>query len=129
MSNKLGFVTILVNDQKRALDFYTNKLDFKVEMDNTMPNGFRWLVVHAKDQPDFGITLILADTDEKKARVGSQVANHAFLTLQTDDCRRDYELFKSRGIRFFGEPTQNPWGTEVIFEDLYGNRFDMIQRS
>jgi len=126
MINKLGHVTLLVNDYDEALDFYTNKLDFVVESDQKMGDTFRWVTIRAKGQPDFGITFVLADTEEKKQRVGSQAANHVFLTLQTDNCERDYEFYKARGVKFFGEPKKMPWGTEVVFEDLYGNRFDLI---
>ena len=51
-----------------------------------------------------------------------------FLTLETDDCRRDYNAMKAKGVKFYGEPTEQPYGIEVVFEDLYGNLFDLIQR-
>ncbi len=129
MANKLGHFSLLISDYDKALDFYTNKLDFIVEQDNAMPNGYRWLTVKSKDQPDFGIVFVMADTDAKKQRVGSQAAEHVLLTLRTDNCMRDYEFYKARGVKFLGEPKQMPWGTEVVFEDLYGNRFDLIQVS
>ena len=127
MSHNLGHFTLLVNNFDEAADFYINKLDFVKKQDITMPNGYRWLSVAPKDQADSALVFVLADTDAKKQRVGSQVANHVFLTLQTDDCLRDYKLYKSRGVKFFGEPKTNPWGVEVVFEDLYGNRIDLVQ--
>jgi predicted enzyme related to lactoylglutathione lyase len=127
MIHKLGHVTILVNDFDQALDFYLNKLDFVKRQDQTMPNGYRWLTVAPKDQREIAVVFVLADSEAKKQRVGSQVANHVFLTLVTDDCLRDYKVYKSRGIKFYGEPKTMPYGTEVIFEDLHGNRFDLVQ--
>jgi catechol 2,3-dioxygenase-like lactoylglutathione lyase family enzyme len=126
--NKIGHLSILVASIDDAKDFYVNKLGFKVTADNTF-GTLRWLSVSAPDQKDFEIVFVPADTKQKKERVGSQAGEHIFLTLQTDDCKRDYELFKSRGVIFFGEPKKQLWGTEVIFEDLYGNRFDLIQRA
>jgi len=63
------------------------------------------------------------------ARVGNQAANHVFLVVHTDDCYRDYEKMKSNGVHFFGEPKELSWGIEVVFEDLYGNRMDLVQHN
>ena len=126
---KFGHISILVNNLQEAADFYINKLGFVKTADYTMPNGYRWLTVSPKDQKDFGIIFVLADNDAKKKIVGAQAANHVLLTLQTDNCQRDYEHYQSKGITFLGEPRQMPWGTEVVFEDLYGNRFDLVQLS
>ena len=124
---KIGHMTLLVKDLDEALDFYTNKLNFNMQADNKMGNGYRWLSVTPKDQPDFGIVFVLANTREEKQSVGNQSANRVMLTLQTDDCKRDYEILKSKGVKFSGEPKQMPYGTDVVFEDLYGNRFDLVE--
>ena len=89
----------------------------------------RWVAVAPSKTTETSIIFVEADSTEKLARVGSQVANHVFLVIHTDDCQRDYETMKSRGVQFFGEPKSAPWGAEVVFEDLYGNRFDLVQLS
>ncbi len=90
--------------------------------------GKRWVTVSPHDQKDLEITFVLADTDEKKRALGKQAGDHVLLTLQTDDCRGDYAKMKAKGITFRGEPVDQFYGTEVVFEDLYGNLFDLIQR-
>ncbi len=70
-----------------------------------------------------------ADTKEKIKAVGKQAGDHVFLTLETDDCRKDYERMKGKGVKFFGEPETQPYGTEGVFADLYGNLIDLIQRT
>lgn len=127
MFRKFGFITLLVKDLDEATHFYIDKLDFVKKQDNKLPNGYRWLSVAPKNQTDVAIVFVLADTGAKQQRVGTQVANHVLLTLETDNCSRDYQLYKSRGVKFYGEPKTMPWGKEVVFEDLYGNRIDLIE--
>lgn len=124
---KFGFVTILVKNYDEALEFYTNKLGFIKKSDQSFGNGLRWLTVAPSDQSDIEIVFVEADTPEKRERIGSQVADHVFLTLETDDCYRDYKQMEEKGVHFHGEPVEQFYGTEVVFRDLYGNRFDLIQ--
>ncbi|WMT42252.1 hypothetical protein RE628_07560 [Paenibacillus sp. D2_2] len=69
----------------------------------------------------------LADTHERLERLETQSVNHLFLMIHMDDYRRDYKEMKSKGVHFLGEPSDVPWGVEVVFQDLYGNRFDLVQ--
>ncbi|MBO1512728.1 VOC family protein [Metabacillus bambusae] len=127
MTRKIGHITILVKDYDEAIDFYTNTLDFTLISDNSFGEGMRWVTVAPAKQHETAIVFVEADTDEKKERVGSQVAGHVFLVIETDDCIRDYNNMKEKGVTFLGEPKDMPWGIEVVFEDLYGNRFDLLQ--
>ena len=129
MIEKIGHITILVKDQDDALKFYTEKLGFKKCQDTTFGEGMRWVTVAPKRQPDLEITFVKADSREKLKSLGKQAGDHVFLTLETDNCHRDYETMKAKGVKFIGEPTKQPYGTEVVFEDLYANLFDLIQRS
>lgn len=129
MSRKIGFVTILVKDYDEAIQFYREKLGFEVLADNQFGHGMRWVSVAPSRDNETALVMVAADTDEKLDRLGSQVANHVFLVIHTDDCRRDYEAMRARGVHFFGEPRDVPWGVEVVFEDLYGNRFDLVQHN
>jgi catechol 2,3-dioxygenase-like lactoylglutathione lyase family enzyme len=124
---KFGFVTILVKNYDEALEFYTNKLGFIKKNDQSFGKGLRWLTVAPSDNSGIEIVFVEADTPEKLERVGSQVADHVFLTLETDDCYRDYKQMKEKGVLFHGEPVEQFYGTEVVFRDLYGNLFDLIQ--
>jgi hypothetical protein len=74
------------------------------------------------------LTFVLADTEDKERALGEQAGDHVFMTLQTDDCKRDYEEMKAKGVKFYGEPKKQTWGIEVVFEDLYGNLYDLVQR-
>ena len=81
-----------------------------------------------KTQTDVELTLVLADTDERRKAIGKQAGDHVFLTLETDNCRTAYKAMKAKGIKFYGKPEERAWGVEVVFEDLYGNLFDLVQR-
>lgn len=129
MKKKLGHVTILVKDYDEAIDFYTKRAGFVLLTDNAFGGGMRWVTVAPSNDSETAIVFVEADTAEKAARVGNQAADHVFLVVQTDDCYRDYETMKSNGIKFLGEPTEVPWGIEVVFEDLYGNRLDLLQHN
>ena len=91
--------------------------------------NMRWVTVSPQDQPDLELTFVKADSEDKLKAVGKQAGDHVFLTLETDNCQRDYNAMKAKGVKFYGEPTEQPYGVEVVFEDLYGNLIDLIQRS
>jgi len=129
MIKKIGRITILVNDQDDALKFYTEKLGFKKCQDTLFGEDMRWVTVAPKNQPDLEITFVKADSREKLKSLGKQAGDHVFLTLETDNCRRDYESMKAKGVKFMGKPQPQPYGTGVVFEDLYGNLLDLIQPS
>jgi catechol 2,3-dioxygenase-like lactoylglutathione lyase family enzyme len=125
---KIDHITLLVKDQDEAAKFYVEKLGFEKRQDAKFWGDMRWVTVSPKDQPDFELTFVLADTEEKLAALGKQAGDHVFMTLQTDDCKRDYQAMKAKGVKFFGEPTEQARGIEVVFEDLYGNLYDLVQR-
>lgn len=127
MFHKMGYITLLVNDYDEALFFYKEKMSFELEQDVSFGKDKRWISLKPPHQKNVGIVFVKADTTAKKERVGNQAANHVFITLESHDCRKDFELMKAKGVHFFGEPEKMPWGVEVVFEDLYGNRFDLIQ--
>lgn len=127
MTRKIGHITILVKDYDEAIDYYTNTLDFTLISDNSFGEDMRWVTVAPAKQHETAIVFVEADTDDKKERVGSQAAGHVFLVIETDDCIRDYQNMKEKGVTFLGKPKDMPWGIEVVFEDLYGNRYDLLQ--
>ena len=130
MLTDITHVTLLVEDQDEALEFYTGTLGLVVRDDVEMEEGGmegRWLTVSPSDREFPQIVLTAADTPEKHARVGSQVADHVNLVFTTDDFDAEYERLRGAGVEFRGEPTENPWGTEGLFEDPYGNVHDLME--
>jgi len=87
----------------------------------------RWVTVAPPKQKELEIVFVEANTQSMSERVGNQAAEHVFLVLETDDCMKDFHTLKSRGVKFYGEPQEMPWGIEVVFEDLYGNIYDLLQ--
>ena len=126
---KIDHVTLLVKDFDEAATFYVEKLGFQKRQDTKFGGDIRWVTVSQKDQPDLELTFVKADTKEKLKALGKQAGDHVLFTLETDNCKRDYEAMKAKGVKFYGKPTKQMWGTEVVFEDLYGNLFDLVQRA
>jgi predicted enzyme related to lactoylglutathione lyase len=124
----LAHITLLVKDFDEAASFYIEKLGFVKRQDTKFGEGLRWLTVSPKNQMDLELTFVKADSEGKLKALGEQAGDHVFLTLETDDCKRDYEEMKAKGVKFYDEPTEQPYGIEAVFEDLYGNIFDLIQR-
>lgn len=126
MKRRLGHITILVDDQQEALDYYVEKLGFIVTMDQQMGPEMRWVSI-AFDEHATQITLVKADTESKRTRVGTQSGEHVFIVIETEDVQKDFEQMLEKGVEFLGEPKKMPWGKEVVFKDLYGNRFDLLE--
>ena len=123
MITQVTHASIWVTDQDAALKFYRDTLGFKVTADNiSMPN-YRWLTV-TPQQDTFELVLNLATTPEQLAGVGRQ----GIFILTSDDIHADYAALKAKGVKLQTEINVNPWGSDFIFEDLYGNDFDVVQR-
>ena len=114
---KIGHITLLVKDFDEALKFYVEKLGFEKRQDTSLGKACVGSLFRQKTS-DLELTFVLADTEEKQKALGKQAGDHVFMTLQTDDCKRDYEAMKAKGVKFYGEPTKQMYGTEVVFEDL-----------
>jgi catechol 2,3-dioxygenase-like lactoylglutathione lyase family enzyme len=130
MAQSLAHVALLVRDYDEALDFFTRTLDFALVEDTELAPGKRWVVVAPAGSSLTGATLLLARaaTPEQESRVGNQTGGRVFLFLHTDDFPRDYERMRSRGVRFIEEPRHEPYGQVVVFLDLYGNKWDLVER-
>jgi catechol 2,3-dioxygenase-like lactoylglutathione lyase family enzyme len=131
---RLSHATIYVLDQEEALKFYRDKLGFEVRMDNSMDNGFRWLTVGPKTQPDLELILMPAQESpmmsaEKVARLRQMIAEGSMGTgvLQVDDCQKTYEELVAKGVEFIYPPTERFYGVEALMKDNSGNWFSMCQ--
>lgn len=128
MVKKVGHITILVKDQDEAAKFYIEKLGFVKRQDTFFGPSMRWVTVSPGGQRDLELTFVKAETEDYLKTVGRQAAGHVLLTLETDNCKRDFEEMRLKGVKFHGEPTRQMYGVEVVLEDLYGNRLDLIER-
>ena len=117
----LTVVKLFVNNHEEARRFYVDRLGFVVSEDKQL-GDYRWLLVRPPDTHDVAINLGLAQTEQQRALVGQQGGGQPLFGLATDDCRRDYEALKTRGVVFDGEPKTMPYGTGVMLQDLYGNK-------
>ena len=124
---RISLVTLVVRDYDEAIDFYVGKLGFELRNDTVLASGKRWVVV-APGPAMTGLLLARAASPDQAKIVGEQSGGRVFLFLKTSDFGGDYERFRSRGIRFVEEPRWEPYGMVVVFEDLYGNRWDLIER-
>ncbi len=136
MAMQLTHVNVWVNDQDEALAFYTQKLGMELRDDITLPEmgGFRWLTVGPVGQPDIALTLMTVPgppvfDEETSAQLKELVAKGRVgaLFFRTDDCRREYEELKSRGVEFSEEPTERPYGLDAGFRDDSGNQMRLMQ--
>lgn len=134
MIQRMSYAAIFVLDQDQAKDFYVNKLGFEVKTDASMPNGFRWLTVSPKGQPDFQIILMKVATSEKLQQqdvesIAELMKKGAFGAgvFQTADCRKTYEELKARDVEFISPPKEQFYGVEAVFRDPFGNWFSMTQ--
>jgi catechol 2,3-dioxygenase-like lactoylglutathione lyase family enzyme len=133
MIQRLSHATIYVLDQDAARDFYVNKLGFEVRMDQRMDNGFRWLTVSPKGQPDFQLILMQVDGPNIQPDVAATLrgllerGKLGGAVLQTDDCRATYEELKDKGVEFLSPPADRFYGVEAVLKDNSGNWFSMNQ--
>jgi predicted enzyme related to lactoylglutathione lyase len=126
MIGRITHVTLLVDEIDRALSFYIEVLGFERRSDVAHDNGFRYVTVAPAGAAGPELWLLPATTDQQAARIGNQTDDVTFI-VATTDCRADYERLSEAGVVFHGPPAEVAWGTEAVFEDLYGNRFVMVE--
>jgi catechol 2,3-dioxygenase-like lactoylglutathione lyase family enzyme len=124
----LAYVSIVVDDYDNAIDYYTNKLGFTLIEDLVQP-GKRWVVVSPNPNSDCNLLLSKAANENQEKFIGNQCGGRVFLFLQTDDFWRDYNAMKLAGVKFCESPREEEYGTVVVFEDIYGNRWDLLQNA
>ncbi len=134
MITRLSHATFYVLDQNAALDFYVGKLGFEVRMDNKMDNGFRWLTVGPKTQPDLNIILMKVDGSNMKPEIAAALkgilaeGKLGAGVLEVDDCHKTYEELIAKGVEFIQPPMERFYGVEALMKDNSGNWFSMTQR-
>jgi len=132
MRQAIGYVALLVRNYDDAIQFFTEKLGFTLVEDSpsTDRSGHakRWVLVAPPGSAGTQILLAEASTPEESSRIGNQTGGRVFLFLHTDDFWRDYRAMTARGVKFVREPKEEEYGTVAVFEDLYGNKWDLLQR-
>jgi catechol 2,3-dioxygenase-like lactoylglutathione lyase family enzyme len=133
MIQRLSHTTVYVLDQDAAKDFYANTLGFEVRMDAKMDNGFRWLTVSPKGQPDLQVILMQVDGPNMQPDAAATIRGLLEQgrlnggVLQTGDCRKTYEELKAKGVEFASPPTDRFYGVEAIMKDNSGNWYSLTE--
>ena len=128
MKQSIVHVALVVRDYDEAIAFYTQKLNFSLVEDSYQPEqDKRWVVVAPPGSTGTSLLLAKVSKPEQEAFVGNQAGGRVFLFLNTDDFWRDYQRMVSVGVRFVREPMEQAYGTVAVFEDLYGNKWDLLQ--
>lgn len=129
MKQKIAHIALLVADYDEAISFYVDKLHFDLVEDTILSETKRWVLVAPKGSQDFSLLLAKADGNFQKQNIGNQSGGRIFLFLNTDNFDRDYQNLKDNNIEIVREPKTEAYGKVLVFKDLYGNLWNLIQRN
>jgi catechol 2,3-dioxygenase-like lactoylglutathione lyase family enzyme len=127
MKQHIAHIALVVKDYDEAIDFYINKLDFILLEDTKIDEKKRWVMIAPSGAKECSLLLAKAANEKQSERIGNQTGGRVFLFLFTDDFWRDYNKMTERKISFVRPPTEYEYGTVAVFEDLYGNMWDLIE--
>ena len=127
MIQRIAHIALVVHDYDDAIEFYTKKLDFQLLEDTRLSDEKRWVMVAPQGAKECSLLFAKAANEQQAASVGNQAGGRVFLFLFTDDFWRDYEKLKNRNIKFIRPPETLEYGTVAVFEDLYGNLWDLLE--
>jgi catechol 2,3-dioxygenase-like lactoylglutathione lyase family enzyme len=127
MKQTLSLITLVVDDYDKAIAHYTGDLGFALLEDADLGGGKRWVRVVPRGSQETGLLLAQASDDAQRARIGDQTGGRVGFFLQTDDFWRDYRAMTARGVTFLEAPREESYATVVVFRDMYGNRWDLLQ--
>ncbi|GAB3541872.1 VOC family protein [Spirosoma fluminis] len=127
MNQRLIQLALVVDDYDEAIQFYTQQLNFVLLEDTRLSDTKRWVRVAPQGESSCGLLLAKGVGNEQRSRIGNQTGGRVFLFMHTDDFWRDYNTMLEKGVRFVRQPAEEPYGTVAVFEDLYGNLWDLIE--
>jgi catechol 2,3-dioxygenase-like lactoylglutathione lyase family enzyme len=128
MRQSISLVALVVREYDEAIDFYVGTLGFSLVEDTYIPEqDKRWVVVAPPGSTESRLLLARAAAEAQSSRIGNQTGGRVFLFLNTDDFWRDYHAYRAKGVVFVREPKEESYGTVAVFEDLYGNLWDLVQ--
>ena len=128
MKRSIAHIALLVDDYDEAIKFYTEKLNFVLIEDTVLSEDKRWVLVQPKGSNECCLLLAKVANERQKMSVGNQAGGRVFLFLHTDNFKRDYQNLIDRKIKIIRGPETETYGTVAVFEDLYGNLWDLIER-
>jgi catechol 2,3-dioxygenase-like lactoylglutathione lyase family enzyme len=129
MTQRLFLTAVMVRDYDEAIAFYVGVLDFEIRIDERLSDTKRWVVLAPQGGGQGCILLARPETDRQSHFIGNQTGGRVFLFLDTDDFARDFAAYTARGVTFVEPPRIEKYGTVAVFEDLYGNRWDLIEHT
>ena len=127
MKRKIAQIALVVKDYDGAIDFYVNTLKFNLVEDTKLDEHKRWVLVSPDIDNSSSILLAKAEGEKQQNFIGNQSGGRVFLFLNTDNFQRDYQNLIDNAIKIVREPVYEPYGTVAVFEDLYGNLWDLIE--
>jgi catechol 2,3-dioxygenase-like lactoylglutathione lyase family enzyme len=128
MKQYIGYIALVVRDYDEAIAFYVDTLGFELIEDTFIEaQNKRWVLVAPPGAGECKLLLARAANEEQASRVGNQTGGRVFLFLHTDDFWRDFTAYKNKGVQFVREPKEESYGTVAVFQDLYGNLWDLLQ--
>jgi catechol 2,3-dioxygenase-like lactoylglutathione lyase family enzyme len=128
MQQSIGYVALVVRDYDEAIAYFTRGLGFRLLEDSPREGGKRWVVVAPRGPGGASLLLARAATPEQERSIGNQAGGRVGFFLHSDDFARTYASLQKNGVRFVEAPRSEPYGRVVVFEDLYGNRWDLLER-
>ncbi|MBZ9610435.1 VOC family protein [Rheinheimera maricola] len=127
VQQKIGNIALLVSDYDDAIAFYTTKLQFSLVADTDLGGGKRWVEIAPPNSNGSHLLLAKASNAQQQAAVGNQSGGRVFLFLHTNDFWRDYNAMQANGVKFNEKPREESYATVAVFQDLYGNKWDLLQ--
>lgn len=127
MNQKISHITIVVDDYDKAIEFYTKNLNFVLLEDTKIDEAKRWVKIAPNKNCEFCLLLAKASNEIQKTRIGNQTGGRVFLFLNTNDFEKDYENLQNRKVKIIREPKTESYGKVLVFEDCYGNLWDLIE--
>jgi catechol 2,3-dioxygenase-like lactoylglutathione lyase family enzyme len=129
MKQRIAHIALVVRDYDEAIRYYTEVIGFQLLEDTKLSEDKRWVLVAPRGAQECCLLLAKASNEQQEASIGNQTGGRVFLFLHTDDFQRDYAWLVDKGVRFVREPQHEAYGTVAVFEDLYGNLWDLVQPS
>ena len=129
MKQHIAHIALVVDDYDKAIEFYTQKLHFDLIEDTVLSDTKRWVLVAPKGSQECRLLLAKAASTPQLSSVGNQTGGRVFLFLYTDNFQRDFENLQKQNIKIIRQPITEAYGTVAVFEDLYGNLWDLIEPS
>lgn len=127
MKQRIGALALLVPNYDQAITYYTENLGFELVEDTKLSETKRWVLIAPKGSSETRILLAEADGPDQKNAIGNQSGGRVFLFLNTDNFDRDHAAMQAAGVAFLEEPRTEPYGKVAVFEDLFGNKWDLIE--